>query len=154
LDLQNARFSLLQSVFYHKMTKNIFRTLIYSMKIQSLNSFYSPNFKAATININAFSDTHGELLFANNAVEELRRRKKDVFEPQEKGKANADECFSHIGRVCPKRASDRYGIFVDGKYGQLQGYTRGDKGSVCFARGGEHWIGPRVSDCKCCGRKY
>ena len=58
------------------------------MKIQSLNSFYNPNFKAATININAFSDTHGELLLANNAVEELRRRKKDVFEPQEKGKAN------------------------------------------------------------------
>lgn len=70
------------------MTKNIFRILDYNMKIQSLNSFYSPNFKAATININAFSDTHGELLLANNAVEELRRRKKDVFEPQEKGKAN------------------------------------------------------------------
>ncbi len=58
------------------------------MKILSLNNVHTHNFKGATININAFSDTHGELLLANNALEELRRRKQDVFEPQEKGKAN------------------------------------------------------------------
>ena len=58
------------------------------MKIQAQNNFYIPNFKAATININAFSDTHGELLYANKGLEELRKRKADVFEPQEKGKVN------------------------------------------------------------------
>ncbi len=58
------------------------------MKIQALNNFYTPTFKSATVNINAFSDTHGELFLANNAIEEIRRRKKDVFEPQEKGKTN------------------------------------------------------------------
>ena len=58
------------------------------MKIQAPNSHYIQSFKAATLNINAFSDTYGELLNANKGLEELRKRKEDVFEPQEKGKAN------------------------------------------------------------------
>ena len=57
------------------------------MKIQTLNT-HIQHFKAATVNINAFSDTHGELLYANKGLEELRKRKEDVFVPQQKGKAN------------------------------------------------------------------
>lgn len=51
------------------------------MKINPVN--YEINskqsFKAATLSINAFSDTHGELLLANNALEEMRTRQQDIF---------------------------------------------------------------------------
>lgn len=57
------------------------------MKINSIQN-YNTCFKGATININAFSDTHGELLLANNALEELRRKQDDVFCKESKGKAN------------------------------------------------------------------
>lgn len=46
------------------------------------------SFKGAVVNINALSDTHGELLLANNALEEMRNRRQDIFCKQEKGKAN------------------------------------------------------------------
>ncbi len=58
------------------------------MKIQAPKNYYNQTFKAATVNINAFSDTHGELFYANKGLEELRKRQKDVFEPQERGKTN------------------------------------------------------------------
>ena len=57
------------------------------MKIQPIK-YQNQSFKAATININAFSDTHGELYLANNALEEMRNRKKDIFCRNEKGKTN------------------------------------------------------------------
>lgn len=58
------------------------------MKIQSINKNYNSSFKAATVNINSFSDTHGELKLANNALEEMRKRKQDIFCKQGRGKAN------------------------------------------------------------------
>lgn len=58
------------------------------MKIQVPKTYYNPTFKAATVNINAFSDTHGELYYTNKGLEELRKRKKDVFEPQKRGRRN------------------------------------------------------------------
>ena len=48
------------------------------MKIQSIN-YSNQTFKSATININAFSDTHGELVLANNALEDMRNRQQDIF---------------------------------------------------------------------------
>ena len=57
------------------------------MKIQPIK-YQNQSFKAATININAFSDTHGELYLADNALEEMRNRKKDIFCRNEKGKTN------------------------------------------------------------------
>ena len=56
------------------------------MKISSITN-YNKSFKGAHININALSDTHGELMLANNALEEMRERK-DIFYKDEKGKAN------------------------------------------------------------------
>jgi len=60
------------------------------MKINSINTniskFYS--FGSAIVNINAFSDTHGELLLANSALEEMRSRKNDIFCREEKGSTN------------------------------------------------------------------
>ncbi len=60
------------------------------MKINSINTninkFYS--FGASVVNINAFSDTHGELMLANNAFEEMRSRKNDIFCREEKGSTN------------------------------------------------------------------
>ena len=61
------------------------------MKIQpSYSNFYQNNsFKGAMLNINAFSDTHGELLCANNALEEMRSRKVDIFcKSDDKASAN------------------------------------------------------------------
>ncbi len=65
------------------------------MKIPSLKyydnvsqSSYTLPFKAANVSINALSDTHGELLLVNNALEEMRSRKQDIFCKEEKGKAN------------------------------------------------------------------
>ncbi len=62
------------------------------MKIKTVGNLYNTkniqSFKAATININAFSDTHGELLEANYALEEMRRLKQDIFCPEQKGKQN------------------------------------------------------------------
>ena len=57
------------------------------MKIQSIN-YSNQTFKSATININAFSDTHGELVLANNALEDMRNRQQDIFCKEEKGKTN------------------------------------------------------------------
>lgn len=48
----------------------------------------NPSFKAATVCINALSDTHGELLLANSAVEEMRRRKNDIFTHEGRGNSN------------------------------------------------------------------
>lgn len=57
------------------------------MKIHSVNRPLQ-SFKAATVNINAFSDTHGELLLANNALEEMKMRQQDIFCREGKGRAN------------------------------------------------------------------
>ena len=56
-----------------------------------INNFIQNNiqsFKAATISINAFSDTHGELSLASCALEEIRNHQNDIFLPEEKGKRN------------------------------------------------------------------
>lgn len=58
------------------------------MKIQPKNLYFNQTFKGATININAFSDTHGEIFLANSALEEMKQRQTDIFVPQEKGYAN------------------------------------------------------------------
>ena len=58
------------------------------MRVQSINTFKPVSFKSATVSINAFSDTHGELSLANNALEEMRVRKNGVFLPQRKGYKN------------------------------------------------------------------
>ena len=61
------------------------------MKITLVNNNYKHNvsFRGATLNINAFSDTHGELSLANQALEEMRSRKNDIFlKTNEKGTAN------------------------------------------------------------------
>ena len=61
------------------------------MKIQPINNKFSKNnsFKGAILNINAFSDTHGELSLANQALEEMRSRRNDIFmKTDEKGTAN------------------------------------------------------------------
>lgn len=58
------------------------------MKIQPTNFYFSQTFKRATVNINAFSDTHGEVFYANSALEEMRKKQKDIFIPQKKGNAN------------------------------------------------------------------
>ncbi len=55
----------------------------------TLNKFdYNNSFKAATININAFSDTHGELVYANSALEEMRKNKNNIFCSGQKGNKN------------------------------------------------------------------
>ncbi len=46
------------------------------------------NFKGATININALSDTHGNLELADRGYQTMIKHEKDVFEKEEKGKAN------------------------------------------------------------------
>ena len=58
------------------------------MQISRNNNIYNKSFKAANISINAISDTHGEIIRANNALEEMRKRKKDIFLPAQKGNAN------------------------------------------------------------------
>lgn len=59
------------------------------MKISAVNNNIKiQSFKGATVNINAFSDTHGELILANNALEEMRSRKEDIFCKEGKGKTN------------------------------------------------------------------
>ncbi|MBQ4122846.1 metallophosphoesterase [bacterium] len=57
------------------------------MNIQSIQSV-KPSFKAAYVSINAISDTHGELLLSNSALEEMRKRKSDIFYTENKGCAN------------------------------------------------------------------
>ena len=58
------------------------------MRIQSVNTYRPQTFKGATISINAFSDSHGELSLANNALEEMRARKNGIFTPQKLGCKN------------------------------------------------------------------
>lgn len=58
------------------------------MIIGNIKPYSNTSFKNANININAFSDTHGELCLANNALEEMRLRQKDIFLPRQKGNAN------------------------------------------------------------------
>ncbi|MCD7879689.1 MAG: hypothetical protein LUG16_07145 [Candidatus Gastranaerophilales bacterium] len=59
------------------------------MKISSIENSYKPkSFKSATVCINAFSDTHGELELANNALESIRHRQQDLFCKDPKGSAN------------------------------------------------------------------
>ena len=56
------------------------------MKISSdLNKV---SFKSAIVNINAVSDTHGELAMANNALETMRNLSNDIFVKEGKGKKN------------------------------------------------------------------
>ncbi len=56
------------------------------MKIFPLQN--NVNFRGATININAFSDTHGNLELADRGLQTLMKNKEDVFEKEEKGKEN------------------------------------------------------------------
>ena len=58
------------------------------MKIYSTTVNNYSSFKSATININAFSDTHGELVLANSALEEMRKNQKDIFCFEDKGEKN------------------------------------------------------------------
>ena len=73
------------------------------MRVGKIQNQYNNSFKGATININAFSDTHGELLLSNNALEELRTRQQDVFCRDEKGQHNivavCGDWFMDGGRV-------------------------------------------------------
>lgn len=57
------------------------------MEICRINNF-NTSFKAATVSINALSDTHGELFRANSAIETMRRNKEDFFCKEEKGSTN------------------------------------------------------------------
>lgn len=59
-----------------------------SMKIINNNTNSQNSFKAATVNLNVFSDTHGELALANAALEQLKTEQADIFCPEEKGKKN------------------------------------------------------------------
>ena len=57
------------------------------MKVSlTLNKSFS--FKGATVNINALSDTHGNISSANSALEEMRSKKNDIFCKEQKGVAN------------------------------------------------------------------
>ena len=58
------------------------------MRVGSFQHHYSNSFKGAIININAFSDTHGELPLTNNALEDFRTRQQDIFCKEEKGRHN------------------------------------------------------------------
>ena len=57
------------------------------MQISRVNIYNKP-FKAATVSINALSDTHGELLKANSAIETMRKHKDDFFCREKKGSTN------------------------------------------------------------------
>ena len=56
------------------------------MKICS--DFNRLSFKSAVININAVSDTHGELARADNALQTIKDLNQDIFVKEEKGKKN------------------------------------------------------------------
>ncbi len=56
------------------------------MKICS--DFNRLSFKSAVININAVSDTHGELARANNALETMKELNQDIFVKEGKGRKN------------------------------------------------------------------
>ncbi len=56
------------------------------MKICS--DFNRLSFKSAVININAVSDTHGELARADNALETMKELSQDIFVKEGKGKKN------------------------------------------------------------------
>lgn len=59
------------------------------MKITpSRNININQSFKAATISINSFSDTHGNIQLADKAYQELKDKRDDVFCKEEKGKKN------------------------------------------------------------------
>ena len=66
------------------------------MKIQPIIQ-NSMSFRGANVSINAFSDTHGELLLADKAFEEMKDRKDDIFLKEEKGNANV---FAVSGDWC------------------------------------------------------
>ena len=61
------------------------------MKVSSLQnsrSYTQASFKAATVNINSFSDTHGNIQLADKAYQELKDRRDDVFCKEGKSKKN------------------------------------------------------------------
>lgn len=58
------------------------------MRIGQVQSSFNSSFKGAVVNINAFSDTHGELILSNNALEDLRTRQQDIFCREDKGRHN------------------------------------------------------------------
>ncbi len=59
------------------------------MKIgRNINLSHYNSFKSANVSINAFSDTHGELLAADSALEEMRKNQSDIFCKNEAGNAN------------------------------------------------------------------
>lgn len=64
------------------------------MKIFPLQN--NVNFRGATININAFSDTHGNLELADRGLQTLMKNKEDVFEKEEKGKENFFNCWGRL----------------------------------------------------------
>ena len=73
------------------------------MRIGQVHSNFNSSFKGAIVNVNAFSDTHGELLLANNALEDFRTRQQDIFCREEKGRHNVvavcGDWFMDGGRV-------------------------------------------------------
>lgn len=64
------------------------------MKITSQYQYNNPVFKGAIVNMNVFSDTHGNVEYANNALEEMRVQKNDIFCKEKKGSTNI---FAVIG---------------------------------------------------------
>ncbi len=58
------------------------------MKINNNNYIKYQSFKAATVNINAFSDTHGELSLANSALEEMKKHQDEIFISEKRGNRN------------------------------------------------------------------
>ena len=58
------------------------------MKISSYLNLNKLSFKSATVNINAVSDTHGELSRADNVLQTMRELKQDIFVKEEQGKKN------------------------------------------------------------------
>lgn len=61
------------------------------MKVSSLqnsNLFTQASFRAATVNINSFSDTHGNIQLADKAYQEIKDRREDIFCREGKGKKN------------------------------------------------------------------
>ena len=59
------------------------------MKISKIINFSNYNsFKSANISINSFSDTHGEMLLADSALDKIQQNKNDIFLKNEQGNAN------------------------------------------------------------------
>lgn len=57
------------------------------MKLNNVQ-FFNTNFKGATLNINAISDTHGQLSEMGSFWGEVEKHKEDLFLKEEKGKKN------------------------------------------------------------------